>query len=126
MYLQAGIDYAIYKLCEDPDAHFPQCSAEIFVRHSNVLILEGMLQLAHLFRDDDCNSNGGAQKVIGMLSQFLVVTNCKQGCYSFLASLFYVANTFFLYFALFCFRNFHKSRQYLYNILSSAFTLFTF
>eukprot|EP00795_Rhopilema_esculentum_P002968 gene2968-1222_t len=68
-YLQAGVDYAIYKLCEDPDAHFPQCSAEIFVRHSNVLILEGMLQLAHLFRDDDCNSNGGVQKVIEMYKQ---------------------------------------------------------
>ncbi len=43
-YLQDGVDYILLKLFENLEADLPFCSAEIFVRNSNLLLVEGMLQ----------------------------------------------------------------------------------
>ena len=64
-YLQDGIDYALYKMVEDPDPQSNLCSTDIFVRDSNVLILEGMLELGNVLVEKGYSTEMERLNIIG-------------------------------------------------------------
>ena len=66
-YLQDGVDYILYKLFEDAalQSQLPFCSAKIFVRHSNVLIMEGMLELANSLEEKGSHTENERERIIG-------------------------------------------------------------
>jgi len=71
-FLQDGIDYILYMLFEGAPLQTqlpPFCSTKIFVRHSNVLLVEGMLELANCFREKGPSTEKETKTKIGMYQQ---------------------------------------------------------
>ena len=65
-YLQEGVDYILYMLFEGAATQPQICSTNTFVRHSNVLILEGMLELATILSEKESPTEKEKDKVVGM------------------------------------------------------------
>lgn len=55
----------MYRLCEEPQPNLPVCSTKVFVRHSNVLMMEGMLELAHLLTEKGTTSEKDIDFITG-------------------------------------------------------------
>ena len=64
-YLQDGIDFVLHDLCEKQQPVAPVCSTRVFVRHSNVLILEGMLELANVLNEHGSPTGNDISRTIG-------------------------------------------------------------
>eukprot|EP00794_Sanderia_malayensis_P020467 gene20467-22483_t len=81
-YLREGVDFVLTKLFEEPDAAELQCCcAEVFVRNSNVLLLEGMLQLANLLKANGSKCETDSIGIVGAYKQASIA------CFHFLASM---------------------------------------
>ena len=66
-YLQDGIDYIMFKLCEDApsQSQLPHCSSKVFARHSNTLMMEGMLELANLLSEKGSPAEKDTDRIMG-------------------------------------------------------------
>ena len=64
----------MFKLQEDVEFDLPLCTADIFARLSNILLFEGMYELAHFMRDkSNCLVDKERKKIVELLTEASVL-----------------------------------------------------